>query len=132
MTYEQAACFPVALQTMHNAVMTAGRFKRGETLLIQGASSGVGLMGMQIGKLMGASLVIGTSTNAQRRARLKEFNCDLALDFADPKWPEQVKEGTGGKGVDLIVDMVSGGAANQNLEAAALFGRIVNVGRLGA
>ena len=44
MTYEQAACFPVALQTMHNAVVTAGRLKRGETLLIQGASSGVGLM----------------------------------------------------------------------------------------
>ena len=88
-------------------------------------------MGMQIGKLMGASLVIGTSTNAQRRARLKEFGCDLALDSGDPKWPEQVKEGTGGKGVDLIVDMVSGGVANQNLEAAALLGRIVNVGRLG-
>jgi NADPH2:quinone reductase len=79
---------------------------------------------------MGASLVIGTSTNAQRRARLKEFSCDLALDSGDPKWPEQVKEGTGGKGVDLIVDMVSGGVANQNLEAAALLGRIVNVGRL--
>src|SRR5271166_2459169 len=96
MTFEQAACFPVALQTMHNAVVTAGRFKRGETLLIQGASSGVGLMGMQIGKLIGASLVIGTSTNPQRRARLKEFSCDLALDSGDPKWPEQVKEGTGG------------------------------------
>jgi NADPH2:quinone reductase len=131
MTYEQATCFPVALQTMHNAVITAGRFKRGETLLIQGASSGVGLMGMQIGKLMGASRVIGSSTNAQRRARLKEFSCDLALDSGDPTWPEQVKEGTGGKGVDLIVDMVSGGVANQNFEAAALLGRIVNVGRLG-
>ena len=45
MTYEQAACMPVALQTLHNAIVTAGRFKRGETLLIQGASSGVGLMG---------------------------------------------------------------------------------------
>jgi NADPH2:quinone reductase len=131
MTYEQATCFPVALQTMHNAVVTAGRFKPGETLLVQGASSGVGLMGMQIGKLMDASLVIGTSTNAQRRARLKEFSCDLALDSGDPKWPEQVKEGTGGKGVDLIVDIVSGGVANQNLEVAALLGRIVNVGRLG-
>src|SRR5271167_966241 len=131
MTYEQATCFPVALQTMHNAVVTAGRLKRGETMLMQGASAGVGLMGMQIGKLIGASLVIGTSTNAQRRARLKEFSCDLALDSGDPKWPEEVKEGTGGKGVDLIVDMVSGGVANQNLEAAALLGRIVNVGRLG-
>src|SRR5271163_31214 len=70
MTYEQAACFPIALQTMHNAVVTAGRLKRGETLLIQGASSGVGLMGMQIGKLMGASLVMGTSTNTERLGRL--------------------------------------------------------------
>src|ERR1700689_5839170 len=96
MTYEQAACFPVALQTMHNAVVTAGRLKRGETLLIQGASSGVGLMGMQIGKLMGASVVMGSSTNAQRRARLAEFGCDLALDLGDPKRPEGGKKDTRG------------------------------------
>src|SRR5690349_14917423 len=131
MTYEQAACLPVALQTLHNAIVTAGRFKRGESLLIQGASSGVGLMGLQIGKYLNASLVIGTSTNPGRRARLKEFGCDLALDSSDPKWPEDVKKATGGKGVDLIVDMVSGPVANQNLEAAAILGRIVNVGRLG-
>src|SRR5437660_9648286 len=83
MSYEQAACFPVALQTMHNAVVSAGRLKRGETLLIQGASSGVGLMGMQIGKLMGAAKVMGTSTNTGRRARLKEYGCDLAIDTSD-------------------------------------------------
>jgi NADPH2:quinone reductase len=80
---------------------------------------------------MGASLVIGTSTNPQRRARLKDFCCDLALDSGDPNWPEDVKKATGGKGVNLIVDLVSGGVANQNLEAAAILGRIVNVGRLG-
>jgi NADPH2:quinone reductase len=131
MTYEQAACLPVALQTMHNAVVTAGRLKRGETLLIQGASAGVGLMGMQIGKLMGAALVMGTSTKGGRRARLNEFGCDLAIDSSDPEWPEEVKKATGGKGVDLIVDLVSGGVANQNLEAASILGRIVNVGRLG-
>jgi NADPH2:quinone reductase len=131
MTYEQAACLPVALQTLHNAIVTAGRFKRGETLLIQGASSGVGLMGLQIGKFMGASLVMGTSTNPGRRGRLKEFGCDLAIDTTDPKWPEAVKKATADKGVDLIVDMVSGGVANGNLEAAAILGRIVNVGRLG-
>jgi NADPH:quinone reductase len=131
MTYQQASCLPVALQTMHNAIVTAGRLKRGETLLMQGASSGVGLMGMQIGKLMGASLVMGTSTNPQRRARLQEFGCDLALDSSNPKWPEEVRKATGDKGVDLIVDMISGAAANQNLDAAAVLGRIVNVGRLG-
>jgi NADPH2:quinone reductase len=131
MTFAQAACFPVALQTMHNAIMTAGRLKRGETLLVQGASTGVGLMGLQIGKLMGASVVMGTSTNPERRARLKEFGCDLALDSRDPGWPEQVKQATGGKGVDLIVDQVSASVANQNLDAAKVLGRIVNVGRLG-
>ena len=131
MSYEQAACFPVALQTMHNAVVTAGRLKHGETLLMQGASTGVGLMGMQIGKLMGASLVLGTSTNPERRGRLKEFGCDVALDSSDPNWPKEVKKATGDNGVNLIVDLISGGVANQNLEAAALLGRIVNVGRLG-
>ncbi len=131
MTYEQAACFPIALQTMHNAVVTAGRLKRGETMLMQGASAGVGLMGMQIAKLMGASLVLGTSTNAERRARLKDYGCDVAIDARNPNWPAEVRKATGDKGVNLIVDLVSGGVANGNLEAAALLGRIVNVGRLG-
>src|SRR5712672_3308297 len=131
MTYEQAACFPVALGTMHNAIVTAGRLKGGESLLIQGASTGVGLLGMQIGKVMGAALVIGTSTNPERRARLTEFGCDLALDSTDPKWPDAVKQATGQKGVDLIVEKVSASVAKQNLAAAAILGRIVNVGRLG-
>jgi len=131
MTFEQAACMPVALQTMHNALVGAGRLKKGESVLIQGASSGVGLLGMQIARHLGASIVMGTSTNDQRRARLGEFGCDLALDTRDAKWPEKAKQATGGKGVDLIVDQVSAGVANQNMQAAAILGRIVNVGRLG-
>lgn len=131
MSYEQAACMPVAVQTMHNALVGAGRLKKGETVLIQGASSGVGLLGMQIAKHMGASLVMGSSTNDARRARLGEFGCDLAIDTRDAKWPDKVKEATGGKGVDLIVDQVSGGVMNANMQAATVLGRIVNVGRLG-
>src|SRR5262245_61047612 len=60
MTYEQAACMPVAVQTMHNALVGAGRLKKGEAVLIQGASSGVGLLGMQIARHMGAAIVMGT------------------------------------------------------------------------
>ncbi|MGB7036380.1 MAG: zinc-binding dehydrogenase [Xanthobacteraceae bacterium] len=131
MTFEQAACFPVALQTMHNAVVTAGRLQRGETFLMQGASAGMGLMGMQIAKVMGASFVIGTSTNPARRARLSEYGADLALDTTDANWPAAANKATGGKGVDLIVDLISGGVMNQNLEATKILGRIVNVGRLG-
>jgi NADPH2:quinone reductase len=131
MSWEQAACMPVALQTMHNALVGAGRLKKGESVLIQGASSGVGLLGMQIARHMGAAVVMGSSTNDGRRARLKEFGCDIAVDTRDPTWPDKVKEATGGKGVDLIVDQVSAGVMDQNMEAAAILGRIVNVGRLG-
>jgi NADPH2:quinone reductase len=131
MGYEQAATLPVALQTMHNAVVTAGRLTAGETVMIQGASSGVGLMGLQIARLKGARLVIGTSTNAARRQRLGEFGADLAVDTTEADWPRKVLDATGGKGVDLIVDQISAGVANGNLQAAAVLGRIVNVGRLG-
>jgi NADPH2:quinone reductase len=131
MTFEQAGTLPVAIQTMHNAVVTAGRLKKGETILMQGASTGVGLMGMLMAKQQGAKLVIGSSTNAERRGRLKECGADLAIDSRDPKWPDEVIKATEGKGVNLIVDMISGSVANGNLAATALLGRIVNVGRLG-
>jgi NADPH2:quinone reductase len=131
MSYEQAATLPVALQTMHNAVVTAGRLAPGESVLIQGASSGVGLMGMQIAKLKGARLVMGSSTNARRRERLAEFGADLAIDTTEKGWADEVLKATDGKGVDLIVDQVSASVANENLRAAAVRGRIVNVGRLG-
>ena len=131
MSYEQAATLPVALNTMHNAVVTAGALKPGQTVLIQGASSGVGLMAMQIAKLKGAKLVIGTSTDAGRRARLNEYGADLAVDSKDPTWVDQVLKATDGTGVDLIVDQISGGVANDNLRATRYEGRIVNVGRLG-
>ena len=130
-SYEKAATLPVALQTMHNALVTNGRLTAGESVLIQGASSGVGLMAMQIAKLKGASLVIGTSTNQERRDALARFGADLALDSRDPGWVEQVLEATDGKGVDLIIDQISGYVANDNMKAAAILGRIVNVGRLG-
>jgi NADPH2:quinone reductase len=129
--FKQAATLPVALNTMHDALVTNGRLKAGESVLIQGASSGVGLMGLQIAKLRGARLVMGSSTNDERRARLKEFGADLAIDTRDAAWPDQVLKATDGKGVNLIVDMVSGATVNPAMRATTLLGRIVNVGRLG-
>lgn len=131
MTYPQAATLPVALTTMHNAVITAGRMQAGESVLVQGASSGVGLMALQIAKLKGAGLVIGTSTNAERRAKLAAFGADLAVNSRDASWADEVLKATGGKGVDLIVDQLSGYVANDNLKATKILGRIVNVGRMG-
>jgi NADPH2:quinone reductase len=129
-TYEQAACLPLAVQTMHDAIVTNGRLRAGETVMIQGASSGVGLMGLQIAKLMGAKTVIGTSTTAARRERLIEFGADVALDTGNGDWPRLAIEANGGNGVDLIIDQLSGTQANQNMAAAAVRARIVNVGRM--
>jgi NADPH2:quinone reductase len=131
MTFEHAATLPVALGTMHDALVTNGHLKAGDSVLIQGASSGVGLMAMQIAKLLGAKLVIGTSTSADRRARLKDFGADLAVDTKDPSWPDHVLKATNGQGVNLIVDQVSGSLINGSMRATAILGRIVNVGRLG-
>jgi NADPH2:quinone reductase len=131
MEFEAAGTLPLALLTMHDAIATNGRLKAGESVLIQGASSGVGIMGLEIAKHLGARLVIGSSTNDARRARLKEFGADLSIDTRDPGWADAVLTATDGKGVNLIVDMISGSVANGNMKAAALLGRIVNVGRLG-
>jgi len=88
-------------------------------------------MALQIAKLKGASLVVGSSTDPGRRSRLKEFGADLAVDSSDPTWVDSVLQATNGEGVDLIVDQVSGKVASQNLKATKVKGRIVNVGRLG-
>ncbi len=127
----EAATLPIALQTMHDALITNGRLAAGESVLIQGASSGVGIMAIRIARLKGAGTVLATSRDAGRRARLAEVGADLVLDPGDSQWVEQALEATGGKGVDLTIDQVSGGLANQTMQAAAVLGRIVNVGRLG-
>lgn len=131
LSFEVAATLPVALQTMHDALLTQAHLQPGETVLIQGASSGVGLMGLQIARWRKASVVIGTSRSPEHRARLSEFGATLAVDTKDPNWPEQVRQATGGRGIDVIIDQVSAPVANGNLQAAAVLGRIVNVGRLG-
>jgi NADPH:quinone reductase-like Zn-dependent oxidoreductase len=131
MSFEEATCYPVALRTMHDAIVTEGRLKAGQTVLIQGASSGVGLLGLQIAKAMGARAVIGSSTDPGRRARLGEFGADLTIDSNDAEWVDQVLDYTQGQGVDLIVDQVAGGLVNANMRATRVLGRIVNVGRLG-
>jgi NADPH2:quinone reductase len=88
-------------------------------------------MGLQIAKMKGAKPVMGSATNDARRARLKDFGADLAVDTRDEKWADQVLEATGGKGVNLTVDMVSGPLVNPLMKATAVLGRIINVGRLG-
>lgn len=131
LSFEQGATLPVALQTMHDAIVTHGRLQRGESVLIQGASSAVGLMGLQIAAHMGAATVLGTSTSRSRREQLRAWGADQAIDTTDPAWTDQVIEATQGLGVHLVVDLVSAPVVNANMRAARVQGRIVNVGRLG-
>ena len=131
MDWQTAAAYPVAVETMHDAIVTNGRLAAGESILFLGAGSGVGIVGIQIAKATGASLVLGASRSRDRLSRLAAFGMDEGIDVTDSGWPETVRALTGGKGVDLIVDMVSGPTVNASMKAAAIRGRIVNVGRLG-
>jgi NADPH:quinone reductase len=128
--WEAATALPVALQTMHDAIVTHGRLRSGQSILIQGASSSVGLMGLRIARHLGASVVIGTSRSAATRDQLTKFGAQLALDSGDPQFAQRVLEATGGRGADVVVDMLSGPFVNALLAATAIGGRIVNVGRL--
>ena len=130
MDYIKASTYPIALATMHNAIITAGNFAKGQSILIQGASSGVGLMGLQISKYLGAKIVIGTSTKPDKFEKLKSIGADLVLNSKDPDWVDQVLSATDNKGVDLIIDQLSGYTVNQNMMATKVKGKIVNVGRL--
>lgn len=130
-SWAEAAALPVGLLTLHDALITNGQMEMGDAVLIQGASSGVGMIGLQIAKLKGAALVMGGSRSPAKLAALAEFGMDVGIDISAAEWPEQVKAATGGKGANVIIDMVAGKIANGNFQAAALLGRIVNVGRLG-
>lgn len=130
MAFSEAAMLPVALQTMHDALVTHGRLQRGQTVLIHGASSGVGLMGLRIARHLGAAKVFGSSRQAERRAELPAYGAHATVDIGAADWAEQLRHATGGRGVDVVVDMLSGPQANATLAATAIGGRIVNVGRL--
>jgi len=131
LTIEQAAAVPLALMTAHDAVVTNGRLSAGDTVLVQGASSAVGLAAMQIAKHAGARLVIGTSTSTTHSKQLPEFGADLVLNPHNTDWADQVLRVTDGQGANVIIDMVSGATVNGSMKAAAVRGRMVNVGRLG-
>ncbi len=129
--YDEATILTLALQAMHDAVVTHGGLQRGDDVLVHGASSGVGLMGLQIARLLGAAQVFGTATNPARLARLAEFGATTSIDASQPGWHEQILSATGGKGVEVIVDQVTGKDFASTFKTAAIGAHFVNLGRLG-
>lgn len=132
MGWAEAAATPTWFLTAHDAIATNGRLARGESVLIQAAASGVGIAAVQVAKALGAGRVLGTSSSAAKLDRLKELaGLDVGIDTGAVDTATAVRDATGGAGADLIVDHVGASALAANLQAAALKGRIVSVGRLG-
>jgi len=131
MSWIEAATFPNVFVTAHDALVTNGELKRGESVLVNGASGGVALAAIQIAALFGAKPVIATSRSAGKLARLTEFGVDVGIDSAQQPLVEAVMAATGDRGVDVIVDTVGGSAFEQNMKSLAIKGRLVQVARLG-
>ena len=129
-SWEQAASIQGNLQTMHDAIVTNGKFITGQSVFIQGASSGVGIIGLQIAKALGASLVLGSSTNQNKLSKLSSYGADILIDTSKENWLDKVLEVTEGKGVDVLIDMLSGDFVNKNMEATKINGHLINIGRL--
>jgi len=129
MPWTDAAAIPVSFVTAHDALVTNGRLPAGGTLLINGATTSVGLAAMQIARVRGASLVAGTSGSAEKLARLREFGVDLPLLDDGRPISEKILDATKGIGVDVVVDHLGARVLHDTMAATAIGGRIVNVGR---
>jgi NADPH2:quinone reductase len=102
-----AASVPLTFLVVHDMLVTQGRLKAGEWLLITGVSSGVGVAALQAGKALGA-MVIGTSGSAEKLSALKAEGLDVGLQTRHPDFAAAVMEATGGHGTDLVVNTVGG------------------------
>lgn len=130
MSWQLAGALPAWYMTAHDALVTQGGLKAGEAVLVQGVTSGVGQAAAQLAKVLGARAVVGVSRSRHKLDQLTAAEVDNRL-VMEPDWPRMAREVTGGSGVDLLIDMVGGGALQGNLESMALCGRMVAVGRLG-
>ena len=130
MDLASAAALPAWYVTAHNALTAQGNLQPGESVLIQGATSGVGIATAQMARILGAGKIVGISRSSKRLEQLRDLGVDTLIT-ADEGWPEKVKAATDGHGIDLIIDMVGGGALSGNIQCAALTGRIIAVGRMG-
>jgi NADPH2:quinone reductase len=127
MDFVTAAAFPVAYSTSHGAFAWRGRLRAGESVLVLGASGGVGLTAVEIAKAMGAS-VIAAAGGAEKLAVAKRAGADHLIDYTREDLRERVKALTDGRGVDVVYDPVGGDAFDQSLRSIAWEGRIIIIG----
>ncbi len=120
----RAAALPEALFTAWNNIVWLGRLAQGETLLVQGGTSGVGMMAIQIARLLFAARVIATAGSAAKRAVCQELGA-VAVDYHQADWPAQVLAATQGQGCDVILDAQAGEYIQKQLDLLAFDGRLV-------
>lgn len=125
-----AGAIAETLMTVWHNVFERGGLKPGETLLIHGGSSGIGTMAIQMAKAHGAKVFVTVGGQDKVDACLK-LGADAAINYKNEDFVARTKELTGGKGVDVILDMVGGDYIDRNYEAAAIEGRIVQIAFLG-
>jgi NADPH2:quinone reductase len=126
----EAGAVAETLMTVWHNVFERGGLKAGETLLIHGGSSGIGTMAIQLAKAFGAKVIVTVGSKEKADACVK-LGADHAINYKTQDFVAEVKAATGGKGVEVILDMVGGDYVDRNYDAAAVDGRIVQIALLG-
>ena len=132
-SFEEAAAFKTAYLTAYVGLIRRGQLQRGETLLVHGASGGVGMAAVQLGKLYGAK-VIATGTSDEKLEIVKTWGADEVLNiFENEKvsFKDRVKDLTNGKGADVIYDPVGGEVFDQSIRCINWGGRLLIIGFAG-
>jgi len=122
----KAAALPEVHFTVWTNLIDTARLKAGESILIHGGSSGIGTAAIQLCAARGHQ-VFATAGSAEKCAAIQKLGATRAINYREEDFVDVVKKETGGKGVDVILDMVGGDYIQRNMSAAALWGRIVNI-----
>jgi NADPH2:quinone reductase len=121
-----AAALPEALFTAWTNIVDTGRLKRGETLLVHGGTSGIGVIAIQLFAALGHD-VFATAGSAEKCTLCEKLGAKRAINYKSEDFVVVIKDATGRKGVDVILDMVGGSYVQRNMSAASVWGRIVNI-----
>jgi len=122
----EAAGLPETLFTVWTNVFERGRLQTGERFLVHGGSSGIGTTAIQLAKAWGA-IVFTTAGSAEKARACLDLGADVAIDYREQDFAAVIKEKTGGRGVDLILDMVGGDYVARNIDTLAVDGRQVSI-----
>ncbi|WP_413299608.1 NADPH:quinone oxidoreductase family protein [Bacillus sp. 1P10SD] len=129
--FNQAAAILGQGISAYHILKTSGQLKKGESVLIHAAAGGVGTLAVQLAKIMGAGKVIATASSSEKLNLVSSLGADVVINYTEENWHEQVLSSTGGKGVDLVLEMVGGDIFKKSLKSLAINGRLVIYGRAG-